>query len=209
MGDFGLSQQAGTKKSQFLGTWQWVANEILAGKKYDEKSDVYSFAIVFYEIVSRNLPFTEFREYIQVMTEWVDFKCETCGFDSVCQKLPTCKFVQVKVQGNREEFKKQSIIKAITNENLRPTVPSSCNSSIIALIQQAWDPLPSKRPPMTAIVSYLKNTTEYINSSFQNPPWSFCYKSSSSLFNQTNYLLDSKLQKKRKIFKFKKMRRLN
>lgn len=40
-----------------VGTALWMAPEVLSGNSYDEKVDVYSFAIVLYELLTRWIPF--------------------------------------------------------------------------------------------------------------------------------------------------------
>merc|ERR1719498_556249 len=40
-----------------VGTALWMAPEVLSGNSYDEKVDVYSFAIVIYELLTRWIPF--------------------------------------------------------------------------------------------------------------------------------------------------------
>lgn len=39
------------------GTVQWMAPEVLASEKYAEPADVYSFAIVCWELLSRACPY--------------------------------------------------------------------------------------------------------------------------------------------------------
>ena len=59
MADFGLATKARNpnqkyKKSQsIVGTAYWGAPELLSGRPYDEKADVFSFGIVLCEIMSR------------------------------------------------------------------------------------------------------------------------------------------------------------
>jgi len=66
--DFGLSrnlpqhQSAQTGGSDCMmtggvGTCHWMAPEVLNGNQYDEKVDVYSYAIVLYELVCRRIPY--------------------------------------------------------------------------------------------------------------------------------------------------------
>jgi serine/threonine protein kinase len=65
--DFGLSAIKETDylqdKDSIPGTPLWMAPEVLLGKPLDEKSDVYSYAIVLWEIVTKEEPFPEFQSY--------------------------------------------------------------------------------------------------------------------------------------------------
>ncbi len=63
--DFGLAQQLTTTTgiTDRLATWQWMAPEafsLVSGATYDEHADVYSFAIVLWELSTRQQPFLEF-----------------------------------------------------------------------------------------------------------------------------------------------------
>ena len=40
-----------------IGTPEWMAPEIILLYPYDLKSDVYSFAIVLYEIIAETIPY--------------------------------------------------------------------------------------------------------------------------------------------------------
>ena len=42
----------------FFHGWQWVAPEILGGGRFTESADVYSFAMVAWEVLTHRLPFT-------------------------------------------------------------------------------------------------------------------------------------------------------
>eukprot|EP00928_Gymnodinium_smaydae_P035659 TRINITY_DN2505_c0_g1_i2.p1 TRINITY_DN2505_c0_g1~~TRINITY_DN2505_c0_g1_i2.p1 ORF type:complete len:526 (+),score=113.34 TRINITY_DN2505_c0_g1_i2:74-1651(+) len=42
-----------------IGTWQWMAPEVLDGRDYDEKADVYSFGMVLFELLARRVPFDD------------------------------------------------------------------------------------------------------------------------------------------------------
>ena len=60
--DFGLAKLRGdqkiTKTSSTLGTLSYMAPEQLEGKEIDQRSDIFSFGVVLYEMVTRRLPFT-------------------------------------------------------------------------------------------------------------------------------------------------------
>jgi len=57
--DFGLSKlkAPGAQLETQLGTPRWTAPEILAGKKYNEKVDVYSYGILLWELYTTKVPF--------------------------------------------------------------------------------------------------------------------------------------------------------
>jgi hypothetical protein len=63
--DFGLARMKGVgvdMKTQVMtqaGTPYWSAPEVLSGKIYNETADVYSAAMVFYEIWARKVPFKD------------------------------------------------------------------------------------------------------------------------------------------------------
>ena len=56
--DFGLAL---TKATSFVhtqvGTWNWMAPEVLNNRPYGEKADVYSFGMVLWELLTREEPF--------------------------------------------------------------------------------------------------------------------------------------------------------
>merc|ERR1719456_1750376 len=63
--DFGLAKMRDEdaegswgKMTATAGTFHWMAPEVHTGK-YDEKADVYSFAMVLFEIAGREVPFEE------------------------------------------------------------------------------------------------------------------------------------------------------
>ena len=66
IGDFGLSRLISRKIGGILLTWQWIAPECLDSSKshlsYDEKSDIYSLGMIFFELASISMPFEEYSE---------------------------------------------------------------------------------------------------------------------------------------------------
>jgi len=64
--DFGLSRMkdVGTgaewgKMTKCAGTGHWMAPEVFSGEKYDEKVDIYSYAMILFEILCREIPFED------------------------------------------------------------------------------------------------------------------------------------------------------
>jgi serine/threonine protein kinase len=64
--DFGLSlvKAAGeTSKFGAIGTPMWMAPEVLDNKPYNEAADVYSYAIVLWELLTGEEPFSDIESY--------------------------------------------------------------------------------------------------------------------------------------------------
>ena len=61
--DFGMAKIKSSVEANSMtanaGTYHWMAPEVLGGSSYNEKVDVYSFGIVMYEVICREIPFEE------------------------------------------------------------------------------------------------------------------------------------------------------
>merc|ERR1712151_730948 len=64
--DFGLSRMKDQapeadwgKMTIAAGTCHWMAPEVFTGTEYNEKVDIYSYAMVMFEIICREIPFEE------------------------------------------------------------------------------------------------------------------------------------------------------
>lgn len=60
---------AGGKISEALPTFQWVAPEVLSGRSYDVAADMYSYGMVLFEILRRQIPFSEFDQFFTSSVE--------------------------------------------------------------------------------------------------------------------------------------------
>jgi len=63
--DFGLSRvvengmEASEMMTRCVGTWRWMAPEVFSSTTYTESIDVYSFAILMYELLTRAIPYAD------------------------------------------------------------------------------------------------------------------------------------------------------
>mmetsp|Transcript_99648 Transcript_99648/g.282227 ORF Transcript_99648/g.282227 Transcript_99648/m.282227 type:complete len:303 (+) Transcript_99648:95-1003(+) len=64
--DFGLSRMKDQapdsdwgKMTKAAGTCHWMAPEVFTGSSYDEKVDIYSYGMILFEVVCREIPFEE------------------------------------------------------------------------------------------------------------------------------------------------------
>ena len=130
--DFGLSRRVFNYTQGMLNTWQWMAPEVLNvfETKFDERLDIYSFAIVIWELITRQFPFEEFTEF---MSKVVDSDGVEHGV-----------------------LKEREIKTAIVHQGLRPTIPASADPDVAALIKACWQVVPENRPSFSQIRSSLE-----------------------------------------------------
>jgi len=69
--DFGLSKESNLKGSKSIhsmgvGTIIYMAPEVISGKKYSRKVDVYSWAVIMWEMITRQQPFKEAETHFAV-----------------------------------------------------------------------------------------------------------------------------------------------
>lgn len=57
LGDFGLARVQDAAMTQGVGTKHWMAPEVLSSTGYTEKADIFSFAMVSYEVICSHVPY--------------------------------------------------------------------------------------------------------------------------------------------------------
>mmetsp|Transcript_103912 Transcript_103912/g.298582 ORF Transcript_103912/g.298582 Transcript_103912/m.298582 type:complete len:299 (+) Transcript_103912:54-950(+) len=57
LGDFGFARAKEREMTQGVGTKHWMAPEVLRTTAYTEKADVFSYAMVAFEVICRHVPF--------------------------------------------------------------------------------------------------------------------------------------------------------
>jgi serine/threonine-protein kinase TNNI3K len=61
--DFGISRERGdSTMTSNVGSWLWMAPEVMLGKQYDEKADIFSFGVVLSELDTQKIPYSHARE---------------------------------------------------------------------------------------------------------------------------------------------------
>jgi hypothetical protein len=116
----------------------------------------FSFAIVFSEIVTRQLPYSNYSEFVlrqehpltddQIADKILVERLKTDGMTVDLEK----KIVVSEV------WQEQSIKAAIRDSNLRPLLPVGLEKKIKRTVELAWDFNPRARPPMSDIVRTLE-----------------------------------------------------
>jgi serine/threonine protein kinase len=57
LADFGWTRIKAKVMTSKIGTYQWMAPEVIRGFKYTEKADVFSFAVIMWELATRKPPY--------------------------------------------------------------------------------------------------------------------------------------------------------
>ncbi|EGZ20099.1 hypothetical protein PHYSODRAFT_543580 [Phytophthora sojae] len=61
--DFGTSRtRSNETMTAGVGSWMWMAPEVMVGGRYDEKADVFSFGVVLSELDTHELPYSHAKE---------------------------------------------------------------------------------------------------------------------------------------------------
>ncbi len=71
--DFGWTRLLAEKMTLKVGTFQWMAPEVILTKTYTEKADVYSFGIILWEIASREPPYKSRL----ISSQWISGECRS------------------------------------------------------------------------------------------------------------------------------------
>jgi len=154
VGDFGMSQHIASAFNEILPTWQWLAPEVInpTSISYDEKSDVYSFAIVMWEMISCKHPFAEYDEFVTKQAHTLTDK--ELADPQYLTQLQTHGFIIEGKVATKEEFKRHDIISAIINKDLRPSIaPNACVDWFSDLVKKCWVKDPQQRPAFKDIVN--------------------------------------------------------
>ncbi|MBA0748622.1 hypothetical protein Gogos_002614 [Gossypium gossypioides] len=137
-----------------MGTYRWMAPEMIKEKPYTRKVDVYSFGIVLWELMTALLPF-------QGMTP------VQAAF-AVAEKITCAKSLSFLKDNDRLFREKFSICRLLDNrldsqcKNERPPLPESCQPALAHLIKRCWAANPAKRPDFSDIVSTLEKYDECV-----------------------------------------------
>ena len=89
LADFGLARKMDSTMSIGQGTIKWMAPETLSRQEYTEKADIYSLALVMWEIVAQARFFTEFKSNAAIEAAVVNHNARPSFAPSFPAKLKT------------------------------------------------------------------------------------------------------------------------
>ncbi|CAB1101135.1 unnamed protein product [Ectocarpus sp. CCAP 1310/34] len=134
--DFGAATGRGNDPRDIqVGTLLYIAPEIVRGDCYDERCDIYSFAVVLLAM-------------LQLKDDVV-----TVFAEEAVRRGSTPPAGMGWVGGGLTHM---AITNQIVNEGLRPTLPSEVFQTLRILIEQCWAPIPVMRPTFEEILEFLE-----------------------------------------------------
>lgn len=154
IGDFGLSFYSFVPLVQPMETWQWLAPEVIEGKKYSERSDIYSFGIVVYELLARTIPFSNIDEIITRSEMFLEDDIPEARLESLRYNgYEILEHVAFKL-----EFDVLAAKEKIQN-GLRPPLPGNCGTPLREVLEMCWRHDPSQRPNTEELQTMLASVT--------------------------------------------------
>ena len=188
--DFGLSRfKAASVMTGQCGTYQWMAPEVIASQHYNEKADVYSYAINLWEMYTQQVPYQGMHPMqvaIAVMTK-----------HKVCRRSPSFaaemgaslvarrRIVAWDSQARSCEcgsarvhrlvltfFRFVCVWRALLVVRFRahflplpflqrPEIPADCPEGLAMLIRDCWSTIPDVRPTFSDVIQRLRAMSMY------------------------------------------------
>jgi serine/threonine protein kinase len=131
LSDFGISKQRSRMETHLtagIGTSFWIAPEVLLGKVYDERADIYSYGVVLSEIDTDDFPY------------WNDANAAAASGEQA-----------------RGKIQEADILGLVGEGTIRPSFSDSCPRSILELADCCLQRDPRDRPSATEIVVMLQH----------------------------------------------------
>lgn len=114
-----------------------MAPEVMKGSKYNEKCDIFSWAIIFWELLSRKIPHSNSTE------KSIDEKSD----ESSANKSTNCT--------TYPNYSPWAILWSIAS-GIRPKLLKNCPKVFQELIEACWSDTPELRPSMDEIVTKME-----------------------------------------------------
>ncbi len=154
--DFGLSVRVTERLRSPMQTWQWMAPEAQVGENYTESCDLYSFAMVVYEVYAAEVPFSEYASSMRVIEVMQAVRNEPYLRPTMPKCAPLWMRSMVSRLWHRDPSFRPSFVeclKTITAESgvvdARAPVTNELNATEAVSQGQRCRPLPSPPPRRT------------------------------------------------------------
>ncbi|KAM0048836.1 putative protein kinase TKL-Pl-4 family [Helianthus debilis subsp. tardiflorus] len=131
-----------------LGTYRWMAPEVIKRKSYGRKVDVYAFGLILWEMVAGTIPYKDMTPVQAAFA--VAHKVHPLRLSDIYRGVKLVVFVSW--LGESGTYSK----------NLRPSIPANCPPAMRALIEQCWSSHAEKRPEFWQVVKVLEEFEAFV-----------------------------------------------
>ena len=164
------------------GSPLWAAPEMLRAEEYSEKADVYSFAIVLWEMMARTDPYggaSGFSITIKIAEKVgrgrrgvgpllitsshllsLSLSLALSLAPSLSRSLSLS--LSLSLALSRTVSPSSSLFSFLSLQGLRPTIPEYCPKYLANMMEVCWQSNPKHRPPFTRIIQALLEEYEDI-----------------------------------------------
>ncbi|KAJ0407985.1 hypothetical protein P43SY_000189 [Pythium insidiosum] len=143
-----------------IGTSFWIAPEVLLGRDYDERADIFSFGVVLSELDTEDYPYWNDRsEAAAASAADADENMnaqQLCGNEGENQSAEPVHARPARVPRGGPAQQQQQILKMVASGEMRPRFSDSCPPSVLSLASLCLDADPSNRPTAAMIVYELQ-----------------------------------------------------
>ncbi|CAJ1973163.1 unnamed protein product [Sphenostylis stenocarpa] len=148
--DFGVARmhnQSGIMTAE-TGTYRWMAPEVIEHKPYDHKADVFSFAVVLWELLTGKFPLT------------VTASSTVAGLFPETEAAIIRSFYNESCRLPYENLSPLQAAVGVIQKGLRPKIPSHAHPKLVELLHWCWHHDSSLRPNFSEILEFLLRVTK-------------------------------------------------
>jgi serine/threonine protein kinase len=153
--DFGVArfQDQGGIMTAETGTYRWMAPEVINHQPYDNKADVFSFAIVLWELVTSKVLLHLFLWLLIVsLSQMMQLSLQLLNlliFYFWCFQIPYDTMTPLQAAVG-------------VRQGLRPGLPKKAHPKLLDLMQRCWEADPSKRPAFPDILVEVEDLLSHV-----------------------------------------------
>jgi serine/threonine protein kinase len=163
--DFGISrkisEQQSNTKTMRVGTALYMAPEVILTNNYDQKCDVFSFAIIMFQVLTKKIE----NIYQDKQQNEKNEKNEKNENGDVNTKKENEKIIELKEVNSNSNNIANIELRVANDKNFRPVLPKKLENKkkyfeFIDLMKKCWNHDPKERPGFNEITMTLQEINE-------------------------------------------------
>lgn len=145
--DFGSACAIHTDMTVAQGSVAWMAPEVFKGKNYTEKCDIFSWAITFWQILARKIPYFNIDSPMEVSSLTRKTNTTSDNGNSIYQNNGAASFrIMWAVHGGE-----------------RPQLLRQCPEELEILLESCWSSEPHARPTIDDVIVIIQQLYSFVH----------------------------------------------